>query len=108
MGKLNPHIYLYAFFALVIIILIAYIIFSRPDDVINIPNDKVNKDSIESLHNQLKRSEEKIQHYQHKYDSIEKIEPRIIYRTNEKIKLIFNTTDPSTLDEIIRSNWKDK
>ncbi len=104
-AKVN--MYFYIGFIIVIIALIAYIIFRNPTVVIS-SDDKLTKDSIHLLHEQIKYSQDKVKQLQLKYDSISSLEPKIEHRTDEKIKFIFNTNDPDTLRNIIKSNWKTK
>ena len=100
--------YFYLGFIIVIIVLIAIIIFKKPDIVTLENNDKLYKDSIALLQKQISNSESKIKVYQTKYDSVCNLEPKIVYRTHEKINFIITTATPDELDSIIRATWKTK
>jgi hypothetical protein len=71
-------------------------------------DDKNLKDSIAVLNDKLNKSFAKELELLKENDSLKSIEQQVIYRTNERIKFIFSTTDPSVLDSIIRAGWKTK
>jgi hypothetical protein len=71
-------------------------------------DDKNLKDSIAVLNDKLNKSFAKELELIKENDSLKSIEQQVIYRTNERIKFIFSTTDPSVLDSIIRAGWKTK
>ena len=106
----KPLMYLLASFALIIIILISIIIFRKPNDVVTIDKtkDKIQKDSINMLLYEISSYEDKINDLKIKYDSVTNIETHVITRTNEKVKFIYLTTNPTTLDSTIRENWDSK
>jgi hypothetical protein len=64
------------------------------------------KDSINNLQKEIDMSRIKQAKIQHDYDSMLKIEPQIIIKTNEKIKFIYGDASPDDLDSIIRSSTK--
>ena len=100
--------YFYLGFIIIIIVLIAIIVFRKPNVITLENNDKLYKDSIALLQKQIMTSESKIKVYEIKYDSVCNLEPKIVYRTHEKINFILTTATPDELDSIIRSTWKTK
>ena len=64
------------------------------------------EDSIALLTKTINKSEIHQHILEEQYDSLLNLDPKIIIRTNEKIKFIYSTATPSELDSIIRTNWK--
>lgn len=90
----------------VILILLAFIIFRKPEIIVTSDKEKVLRDSLTLMQREVDSSHVRQARIQNSYDSLLGIEPEIKYRTNEKIKFIFNTASPTELDSIIRTNWK--
>ena len=97
-------------FVLIILILLAIIIFRKPIEVMTFDKDKdkIQKDSISLLLEKYQASQVQIDKLNKQFDSLSIIETHIIYRTNEKVKFIFNTLDPNVLDSTIRHSWETK
>ena len=93
---------------LIIIVILSWKIINNPNEVTTELGDQNLKDSIAVLNDKLNKSFAKELELIKENDSLESIEQQVIYRTNEKIKFIFSTTDPSVLDSIIRAGWKTK
>ena len=93
---------------LIIIAILSWKIINNPNEVTTELGDQNLKDSIAVLNDKLNKSFAKELELIKENDSLESIEQQVIYRTNEKIKFIFSTTDPSVLDSIIRAGWKTK
>jgi hypothetical protein len=64
------------------------------------------RDSLAILHHDISESHSRQLKLQSSFDSLQSVDQQVIYRTREKIKFIFNTSDPSILDSLIRSNWR--
>ena len=97
-----------AVYLIIIIILLCIVIFREPSVVVeNTGREKVLQDSLLLLHSEINNSHIRQERIQSSFDSMLTLDPKIIYRSHEKIKFIFTTSDPDTLDHIIRSNWKD-
>lgn len=91
---------------LIIVVQSAIIIFRKPNNNNTEINDQYLKDSIAVLQSKLDQSFARELILVKENDSLESIEQQVIYRTNEKIKFIFSTTDPNILDSIIRHGWR--
>jgi hypothetical protein len=91
---------------LIIIGLIAYIIYKKPETIIKSDTEQRLRDSISLLQKQIDSSRVRQSRLQVSYDSLLNVEPRVIYVTREKIKFIFGAASPSQLDSIIRTKWK--
>lgn len=89
-----------------ILILLAIIIFRKPETVIASDKEKVLRDSIALIQQEVDASRMRQAKIQKSYDSLLTVDPHIEYRTREKIKFIFNTASPRELDSVIRANWK--
>lgn len=100
--------YFYIGFTVIILILLAIVIFRKPDVIIKEETNKSTKDYITLLEKQCKTSEVKVKNLEHQCDSLSSLEPKIEYRTNEKIKFILTIATPNELDSCIRANWKSK
>ena len=92
-------------FVIIIIVLLAVIIF-KPAKQEPAPSIQPYLDSIRSLQTVIDESKIRQSKLQGSYDSLLNLEPKVIYKTREKVKFIFNTDDPDALDSIIRSGWK--
>jgi len=95
-------------FLLIIVVQSTIIIFKKHNNNNTEINDQYLKDSIAVLQSKLDQSFARELILVKENDSLESIEQQVIHRTNEKIKFIFSTTDPSVLDSIIRAGWKTK
>lgn len=93
---------------LIVIAILSWKLINNSDKVTTELGDQNLKDSIAVLNDKLNKSFAKELELIKENDSLESIEQQVIYRTNEKIKFIFSTTDPSVLDSIIRAGWKTK
>jgi hypothetical protein len=93
---------------LIVIAILSWKLINDSDEVTTELGDQNLKDSIAVLNDKLNKSFAKELELIKENDSLESIEQQVIYRTNEKIKFIFSTTDPSVLDSIIRAGWKTK
>lgn len=93
---------------LIVIAILSWKLINNSDEVTTELGDQNLKDSIAVLNDKLNKSFAKELELIKENDSLESIEQQVIYRTNEKIKFIFSTTDPSVLDSIIRAGWKTK
>ena len=91
---------------LIIVVQSAIIIFKKPGYKNTEIKDQYLKDSINVLQSKLNQSIVRESKLVKENDSLESIEQQVIYRTNERTKFIFSTTDPNILDSIIRSGWK--
>ena len=91
---------------MIIICLIAFIIFRKPEVIITSGKEQLLEDSIALLTKTINKSEIHQHILEEQYDSLLNLDPKIIIRTNEKIKFIYSTATPSELDSIIRTNWK--
>ena len=91
---------------IIIICLIAFIIFRKPEVIITSGKEQLLEDSIALLTKTINKSEIHQHILEEQYDSLLNLDPKIIIRTNEKIKFIYSTATPSELDSIIRTNWK--
>lgn len=91
---------------IIIICLIAFIIFRKPEIIITSGKEQLLEDSIALLTKTINKSEIHQHILEEQYDSLLNLDPKIIIRTNEKIKFIYSTATPSELDSIIRTNWK--
>ncbi len=90
----------------IIIILGAIIIFRKPTVTMITGREKQIVDSLSLLQSQLDSSKVRVNNLQRSYDSLNSLEPGIIYRTHDKIKFVFSDATPDDLDRIIRANWK--
>jgi hypothetical protein len=93
---------------LITIAILSWKLINNPVDVTTELGDQNLKDSIAVLNDKLNKSFAKELELIKENDSLKSIEQEVIYRTNERIKFIFSTTDPSVLDSIIRAGWKTK
>jgi len=91
-----------------IIAILSWKLINNPVEVTTELGDQNLKDSIAVLNDKLNKSFVRELELVKENDSLESIEQQVIYRTNERIKFIFSTTDPSVLDSIIRAGWKTK
>lgn len=92
----------------IIVFLGAVLIFKKnPETGVN-DKERILRDSIAILQKDISLSQERQTKIQKDFDSLQSIDQQVIYRTREKIKFIFNTSDPSILDSLIRSNWRTK
>lgn len=90
----------------IILILAAIIIFRKPTMTVISGREKQIVDSLALLQSQLDSSEIRVTNLQRGYDSLNSLEPGVIYRTHDKVKFIFSDATPDDLDNIIRANWK--
>lgn len=90
----------------IILILAAIIIFRKPTMTVISGREKQIVDSLALLQSQLDSSEIRVTNLQKAYDSLNSLEPGVIYRTHDKVKFIFSDATPDDLDNIIRANWK--
>ena len=90
----------------IILILAAIIIFRKPTMTVITGREKQIVDSLALLQSQLDSSEIRVTNLQRGYDSLNSLEPGVIYRTHDKVKFIFSDATPDDLESIIRANWK--
>jgi len=105
---MNKNNLVFIFLLLIIVVESAILIFRKPGNNNTEINDQYLKDSIAVLQSELNQSFARESILIRENDSLESIEQQVIYRTNERTKFIFSTTDPSVLDSIIRAGWKTK
>ena len=77
--------------------------FKKPDLNENPVFEQILADSIASYQMRLEESQVREEYYHELYDSLEGNDVKIKYRTREKIKFIYGSTDPDVLDSIIRT-----
>ena len=92
----------------VICALLAVIIFRKPQVTDYNEQEKILKDSLVVLQNQINSSHVRQNKLEKAYDSLSSLEPTIIYKTRDKIKFIYSDATPNELDSIIRASWKAK
>jgi hypothetical protein len=95
--------------AAIIIVLLAIIIFRKPETII-LPSDreKTLQDSLILLQRNLDSSHVRQDKLQQSYDSLLRLDPLIITKTRDKVHFILTDASPNELDSVIRTNWKTK
>ena len=104
----RSNIIAYGTLLIIILIMLAIIIFRKPQVSADPGHEKILKDSITLLESQIDISHTRQTRLQGQYDSLSALEQPIIYRTNEKIKFILTDATPDELDSTIKSLIKSR
>lgn len=105
MTKPTKTTYVIGTLLILVFLLGSYIILKNPSVLYISDKEKELRDSLVLLQSNLDSSLVRQVKIQHQYDSLQAIEPGIIYRNHETTKFVFNTASPTQLDSIIRAAW---